>query len=250
MEIIIRKISNILSLILIYCIAGAFYFNYKGFEIVFPDRNSPKFEIIFHEQVAQANEHGPITLQENMAVNVSTKYALGSADAPLTLYEYSSLTCPHCADFHLEVMPQLVRDYVDTGLLRVVFVNFPLDRNAMKAAMLSECMTYENYFGFLNQLFDTQRSWWMDTDNDQLFRYAAEYGLGYGEAVSCIADEKMAHEIITNRQEAVTRLKMQGTPAFLFSGRDGNEIFYGMVKYQELKDYLDNRLAKLNTLVD
>lgn len=245
MEDIIRKISNILSLILIYCVAGAIYFNYKGFEIVFPDQNSQKFEIIFHEQVAEANEHGPVTLQENMAVNVSTKYALGSSEAPLTLYEYSSLTCPHCADFHLDVMPQLVRDYVDTGLLRVIFVNFPLDRNAMKAAMLSECMTYENYFGFLNRLFDTQRSWWMDNDNDQLFRFAAEYGLGYGEAVSCISNETMAHEIVANRQEAVTRLKMQGTPAFLFSGRDGNEIFYGMVKYQELKEYLDNRLAKL-----
>lgn len=240
MEVFIKKISNILSLIFIYCIAGIFYFNYKGFEFV-------DGQIVFHEQVAHANEHGPIKLQENMAVNVSTKYARGAEDAPLTLYEYSSLTCPHCADFHLDVMPKLIPEYVDTGLLRVVFVNFPLDRNAMKAAMLSECMSYGDYFDFLDQLFSTQRSWWMDSKNDQLFRFAAEHGIGYGEATACISDENVANEIISNRQEAVTRLKIQGTPAFLFSGSDGNEIFYGMVKYSELKEYLDNRLAGLRS---
>lgn len=238
MEILIKKISNALSLILIFCVSGIFYFNYKGFEYV-------DGQIVFHQQVAQAAEHGPVSLPENMAINVSEKFARGAAEAPITLYEYSSLDCPHCADFHLDVMPLLVQNYVEKGLLRIVFVNFPLHRNAMKAAMLSECMTYENYFGFINRLFSSQRSWWLDDDNDRLFKYAAEYGLSYDEATSCISDETVAHEIVANRQDAIMRLKMQGTPAFLFSGRDGNEIFYGMVKYNEIKEYLDNRLANL-----
>lgn len=238
MEIIIRKISNFLSFIVIFCVSALFYFNYKGFGYV-------DGQIVFYKQVAAAAEHGPVALPENMAINVSEKFALGSAEAPITLYEYSSLDCPHCADFHLDVMPRLVQDYVDKGLLRVVFVNFPLHRNAMKAAMLSVCMTYENYFGFLDRLFSAQRSWWMDNDNDKLFQYAAEYGVGYDEAMACIADENVAHEIVADRQNAIMHLKMQGTPAFLFSGRDGNEIFYGMLKYNELKEYLDNRLAKL-----
>lgn len=238
MEIWMKKISNLLSFMVIFCISGVFYFNYKGF--VYENG-----QIILQKQAAYATEIGPVVLPANLAVNVSTKYALGASNAPLTLYEYSSLSCPHCADFHLDIMPKLKEDYIDKGLLRVVFVNFPLDKNSMKAALLSECMTYENYFGFLDELFSSQRSWWMDNDNEQLFRYAAEYGVGYDEALACISNQTVAQEIITNRQDGIMRLKMQGTPAFLFSGADGNEIFYGVVKYVKLKEYLDNRLANL-----
>lgn len=240
MEDFIKKVSNALSIIVVFCISAVFYFNYKGF--VYENG-----KIYLQKQVATAAEMNGIAtvLPADMAINVSAKYALGSVSAPLTLYEYSSLSCPHCADFHLDIMPRLIEDYVDKGLLRVIFVNFPLDKNSMKAAMLSECMTYENYFGFLDKMFDTQRSWWMDEDNDQLFRTAAEYGVSYDEAMSCISNNTVAQEIITNRQDAIMRLKMQGTPAFLFSGADGNEIIYGVVKYGKLKEYLDNRLAGL-----
>lgn len=240
MEDFIKRISNGLSIIVVFCISAVFYFNYKGF--VYENG-----KIYLQKQIAAAAETNGIAtvLPADMAINVSAKYALGSATAPLTLYEYSSLSCPHCADFHLDIMPRLIEDYVNPGLLRVIFVHFPLDKNSMKAAMLSECMTYENYFGFLDKMFDTQRSWWMDQDNDRLFRTAAEYGVSYDEAMACISDNTVAQEIITNRQDAIMRLKMQGTPAFLFSGADGNEIIYGVVKYGNLKEYLNNRLAGL-----
>ena len=240
METVIKKISSILSFIVVFCVSAVFYFNYKGF--VYENGR-----IILQSQTAQAAEMNGIAtiLPKNMAINVSAKYARGAANAPLTLYEYSSLSCPHCADFHLDIEPKLVEEYVNNGLLRIIFVNFPLEENSMKAAMLSECMTYENYFGFIDTLFDTQRSWWMERDNDTLFRYAAEYGVSYDEALACIHNNTVAQEIITNRQEAIMRLKMQGTPAFLFSGADGNEIIYGVVKYGKLKEYLDARLAGL-----
>ncbi len=237
MEVFIKKISNFLSLAVVFCVSAVFYFNYKGFVY----QNG---QIILQRQIAEAGELA-IELPANMAINVSAKYALGSASAPLTLYEYSSLTCPHCADFHLDIMPRLKQDYIDNGLLRVIFVNFPLDKNAMKAAMLSECMTYENYFGFINTLFDSQRSWWMDITNEQLFKFAAEYGLSYDEAQACISNNSVAQEIITNREDALRNLKMQGTPAFLFHGADGNEIIYGVVGYDKLREYLDKRLINL-----
>ena len=93
-------------------------------------------------------------LPSNIVLGASQKYALGSASAPLTLYEYSSLGCPHCSDFHNDILPKLKEEYIDKGQLRVIFVNFPLDKKSMKAALLSNCLTYENYFGFLNRLFD------------------------------------------------------------------------------------------------
>ena len=241
MDRIIKKISNVLSLIVVFCFSAVIYFNYKGF--VYDNG-----KIYLQKQVANASNLSErmAVLPENMAVNVSQKYAVGKANAPLTMYEYSSLTCPHCADFHLDTMPLIEREYVDKGLLRVIFVNCPLDKNAMKAAMLSECMTYENYFGFINKLFYDQRSWWLDESNDRLFRYAAEYGIGYDEAMTCISDKNKAQDIIATRQEAMSRLKMTGTPAFLISGADGNEIIYGVVSFSTLKEYLDNRLAGLH----
>lgn len=240
MEKIIRIISHALSLIVVFFVTGYLYFTYKGFTYV-------DGQIVLIKQDAQAAEQNGIAtvLSHNMAINISQKYALGSASAPLTLYEYSSLGCPHCADFHLDVLPKLKQDYVDSGLLRIIFVNYPLDKKSMKAAMLSECMTYENYFGFLNQLFDRQRFWWLDNDDEQLLRYAAEYGLSYDEAQACMNDDTVARDIVSNRQDALRRLGIKGTPAFLFQGRDGNEIIYGAPNYDELKEYLDHRITSM-----
>lgn len=240
MEDTVKKISHFLSFAVVFVCSAYLYFGFKGF--VFENGT-----LVLQKQEAMAEEHNGIAtiLPDDLTINASEKYAIGDIDAPLTLFEYSSLTCPHCADFHLGIEPKLMTDYVDKGLLRIVFVNFPLDKNSMSAAMLAECMSYENYFGFLDKLFDTQRSWWLDRKPDTLFKYAAEYGISYDEAVACTKNNAVASDIVANRQEAISKLHMQGTPAFLFVGEDGNEIIYGVPGYSELKQYLDNRLQNL-----
>ena len=239
MENLIKKISSTLSLIIVFFISAFFYFNFKGFAYI-----DGRIVLIRPEASAATKNGIAHVLPSNLAINVSQKFALGSTDAPLTLYEYSSLGCPHCSDFHLDILPKLKTEYIDSGLLRVIFVNFPLDKKSMKAAMVSNCMTYENYFGFLNRLFERQRFWWLDSDDEQLTRYAAEYGLTYDEVQSCMHNDKVAEEIVSNRQEAITRLGIKGTPAFFFHGKDGNEIIYGTPNYDDLKLYLDNRLSR------
>ena len=240
MDVIIKRISNTISLVIMFFVAAMFYFEYKGFALV-------DGKIVLQRQEALAAEINGIAdvLPSDIRVNVSSKYALGSANAPLTLYEYSSLGCPHCANFHLDVMPKLIEEYVKNGLMRIIFVHFPLDKKSMKAAMISHCMSYENYFGYLDEMFDNQRSWWLDSDDERLFQYAAEFGLSYDETLSCMNNDAIAHEIVTNRQEAISRLGVQGTPSFLLSGPDGNEIIYGEPSYSSLKDYIDSRLQRL-----
>lgn len=240
MEKIISQISSALSFIVVFFVAAFLYFNYKGF--TYADG-----KIVLMEQKASAAEMNGIAtvLPRNIVINASQRYSLGSITAPLTMYEYSSLGCPHCSDFHLETVPVLIREYVEKGLLRIIFVNFPLDKKSMKAAMLSECMTYENYFGFLNELFSRQRFWWMDNDDEALLQHAANFGLSYNEAQSCMNNDAIAQEIIANRQEALRQLHMQGTPAFYVTGKDGNEIIYGMHNYNTLKQYLDSRLQRM-----
>lgn len=242
MDNFIKKISNILSLAVIFCFTAMFYFNYKGFVY-----ENGKIEL--RKQTANAADveyNGiAVVLPSNIVINASQKYAIGTANAPLTMYEYSSLGCPHCADFHLDVVPDLIKEYVNTGLLRIIFVNFPLDKTSMKAAMLSRCMVYENYLPYIDAMFAAQRSWWSDTNEEQLFRHAAEHGLSYDEAQSCVNNDKLAQEIIADRLEAIKRLNVKGTPAFYITGADGNEIIYGAVTYRQMAGYLNSRLQRL-----
>ena len=238
MENIIKRISNIISFVVVFFVSALFYFNFKGFAYV-------DGQLVLNQQIAEAaSQNGIATIgPADIRITASDKYAVGSSKAPWTLYEYSSLGCPHCADFHLDTLPKLVKDYVDSGYMRIVFVHFPLDKKSMKAALLAQCMSYDDYHDFLHQLFDYQRSWWLDEDDDRLLQYAAEHGLGYDEAQMCMHNDVAAQEIVTDRQQALTKLHINSTPALVLSGPDGNEIIHGIPAYSKLKQYLDTRFG-------
>lgn len=242
---IIRSISKVLTFIVAFFAAAYFYFTYKGFII---DETG---HLVLKPQTALAAEkHGIVTkLPNDVHLNVSEKFAEGPQDAPLTLYEFSSLGCPHCAVFHLNVVPELKKEYIDKGLLRVVFVNFPLEKRSMEAAMLLQCASVDNYHSFLSRLFDKQRFWGLANDTTPLHSYAAEFGISYNEAEACLHDDAMAQSIISDRQQGLKQLGMTGTPALLFSGRDGNEIIYSAASFKTLKKYLDERLMRLGVKV-
>ena len=238
MEKIIKKISNIISFVVVFFLSAVFYFNFKGFSYV-------DGQLVLTKQIAQAAPQNGIAAigPSNIRITASDRYAIGSSTAPWTLYEYSSMGCPHCADFHLEVLPKLIQDYVDSGYMRVIFVHFPLDKKSMKAALLAHCMGYEDYHAFVAKLFDYQRSWWLDEDDDRLLQYAAEFGLGYDEAQMCLHNDNTAQDIVTNRQQALTQFHVNGTPALVLSGPDGNEVIQGVIGYGKLKQYFDRRLG-------
>jgi len=84
---------------------------------------------------------------------------LGKADAPVTMIEYSSLGCPHCAAFHLETLPQIKKDYIDTGKVRLVFRDFPLGTPALAASMIARCAGPKKFFGFIEIMFRSQPQW-------------------------------------------------------------------------------------------
>lgn len=241
MDNIIKNLSKLTTFVVAFFVAAYFYFTYKGFMI---DETG---QIVLRPQTASAAEKRGIAtvLPDNLNINASEKYAEGSLGAPLTLYEFSSLGCPHCADFHLDVVPELEKEYVEKGLLRIVFVNFPLDKKSMEAAMILQCASVDNYHGLLSRLFDKQRFWYLSSNTDQLHSYAAEFGISYSEAETCLHNDATAQMIISDRQQGLKQLGMTGTPALLFSGRDGNEIIYSAASFNSLKKYLDERLWRL-----
>ena len=245
MDNFIKALSKTATFILAFFAAAYFYFSYKGFVI------EPNGNIVLKTQTAVAAEkNGMATvLSQNIHLNASEKFAIGSINAPLTLYEFSSLGCPHCADFHLQVIPKLEETYVKQGLLRIVFVNFPLDKKSMQAALLLQCSSPDNYHAFLSRLFDKQRFWYLASDVTPLRTYAAEFGISYDEAEACLHDDEMAQSIVSDRQQGLKQLNMQGTPALLFSGKDGNEIIYSAASFSALKQYLNTRYSQMGVSV-
>jgi protein-disulfide isomerase len=145
---------------------------------------------------------------------------LGDADAPVTLIDYSSLTCPHCARFHTEVLPRIKSDWVDSGRARVVYRHFPLDRLALAAALSAECIEQDKaYFAYLDVLFEDQQAWSRAEDPlAELQKRARLAGLSPERFDACVRDQAMADRILERVAAARDTLEVSSTPTFFVDG--------------------------------
>jgi protein-disulfide isomerase len=149
---------------------------------------------------------------------------LGKPDAPVTVVEYASMTCPHCAHFHATELPQLKQDYIDTGKVRLVFREFPLDQLALIGAMLARCAGPEQYFAVVDDMFRAQEQWARASDPvSELARLAKGHGLDQGGIARCIADQGLADSIIQSRLDGEQKHGIDGTPGFVVDGQKLDE---------------------------
>lgn len=166
---------------------------------------------------------------------------LGKADAPVTMIEYASLTCPHCAHFETVTLPRLQEQYIDKGKLRLVFRDFPLDPVALRAAMLAHCAGKERFFGFLQVLFQNQDDWRNAKDPEAALAGIAKIGgIGKEEFDRCMADSALSDKITKTRFDAEKALEIQSTPTFFVNG----EKLVGAQPYEAFKDAIEKALAK------
>ena len=160
---------------------------------------------------------------------------LGDDGARVTILEYSSLTCPHCAQFHSEGYRHLKSAYIDTGKVRLVFRDFPLDGLALRAAALAECVPAERYFPFLQLLFEGQASWARSGNPlAELVRLGQLAGLGQERASQCLQDEASFEKIIQERLVGQEQYKIESTPSFIIDGRR----YPGALTAEELDEIL------------
>ncbi len=146
--------------------------------------------------------------------------ALGEESARVTILEYSSLTCPRCAQFHSEGYRHLKSAYIDTGKVRLVFRDFPLDELALRAATLAECVPTERYFPFLQLLFEGQSGWARSGDPAaELVRLGQLAGLSQERATGCLHDEAGLKKIIQERLTGEKDYQVDSTPSFIIDGR-------------------------------
>jgi protein-disulfide isomerase len=146
-------------------------------------------------------------------------HVLGKADAPITIIEYASLTCPHCAEFDAETLPKIKEKWIDTGKAKLVFRDFPLDGLALRAAMLARCAPPDRYFGYIDVLFHSQKSW-MKADDPvlALSRIARLGGMSDQQFQACLSNEALQKAVAASRQTAEKDYGVESTPTFFVNG--------------------------------
>ncbi len=145
---------------------------------------------------------------------------LGKADAPITIFEFFSLTCPHCAEFSEQTFPKLKAEWIDTGRAKLVFRDFPLDRNALKAALVARCGPPERYPAFVETLFQQQSVWGSLSDPAPALRRIARLGgIGDDQFDKCLSDDAMSQSIVAGEYEAQKSYGVDSTPTFFINGK-------------------------------
>ncbi|WP_159711272.1 DsbA family protein [Geminicoccus flavidas] len=168
------------------------------------------------------------------------EFVIGSPDAPVTMVEYASLTCPHCASFHNETLPELKKKYIDTGKVRLVFRDFPLDQTALEASILAHCAGQERGPLFLSAFFQNQDRWAVADDPSAALRQLAKLGgLSDQRIDACLADKELGDSILQMRLEGEQQHSIQSTPSFLINDQlhAGN---LGVDGFSEILDPLVN----------
>ena len=168
-----------------------------------------------------------------------TDHVLGDAKAPVTMIEYASFTCPHCAHFAVAVLPEVKKKWIDSGKVKLIYRDFPLDQTALKAAQLAECAGKDKYFGVIDMIFATQQKW--ATASDPIADLAKSLriaGMGDAEVKACLANDAVANGVIADYRGGET-LGVNSTPTLFING----EQFKGARSVEEL-DAAFGKLAK------
>ena len=166
---------------------------------------------------------------------------LGDPHAPIEIIEYSSLTCPHCAKFHNETLPRLKAAYIDTGKARLVYRDFPFDRDALYAAAVARCAGRDKYFGFLEVLFRTQTSWARAGDVVAALARIGRLGGLKRQAIDiCLDDQALLNGIMASRINGAKEFDISSTPTFIING----EKFEGAQPYERFAEIIERMLAK------
>ncbi len=169
----------------------------------------------------QALAQAKVSEVELMAPGALPDMVMGDANAKVTVIEYASMTCPHCAHFSETTFPEFKKRYVDTGKVRFIFREFPLDQLAAAAFMLARCASETDsskYFTMIDTLFRQQRVWAIEKPLPPLMTLAKQAGFTEATFNACLQNQKLLDGIEAVRTRAVDKFKVQSTPSFFING--------------------------------
>ena len=157
---------------------------------------------------------------ENITSN-NTLVMLGEDNAPVKIKIFSSLTCPHCASFHMEVVPKIKKKYIDSGKVQLIFIDFPLDQAAFNASKLLHCLDNKKKIAYLNIIYGNQKKWASGSDleeiNKKLKKIVKSLGISSDKFNKCLNDEVIGNKILTNRIDGQRKYSINSTPTIIIN---------------------------------
>ena len=166
---------------------------------------------------------------------------LGNPNSPVTLIEYASMSCGHCAEFHRTIYPKLKADYIDTDKIRFIFREFPLDIKAAAGAMLARCVGKDDpkkYHAVVDLLFATQNDWVLKDTSEQLRKLSKQTGMSDEAFTACLSNQSMLDAIKQGQDQAYEKFKVDSTPTFFINGTR----LKGGASYDDFKKLIDPNL--------
>lgn len=152
---------------------------------------------------------------------MASDIVIGNDKATVTMIEYSSLTCPHCAHFAKDVFPGIKENYIDTGKIVFIHRDFPFDEPSLRAAMLARCAGKDRYYTFLKVLFDKQESWAYQKNYLEVLGNIGKLGgISSEKFDSCMKDKKLEDAIVEGKLTAANMLGVISTPTFFINGKE------------------------------
>ena len=161
---------------------------------------------------------------------VLEEMSIGADDAPITMVEYASFTCPHCANFHSDVLPLIKENYIDTGKVRMIYRGIYFDRLGLWADMLARCGGPDRYFGITGMIYEKQ-SEWTSADSavgvvDNLYAIGRLAGMKQADMEACMQDNETAQAMVKSSTENADADEVNATPTFVINGQTVSNMAY------------------------
>ena len=162
-----------------------------------------------------------VPVEDLMKAGDLADVAIGAADAKITVVEYGSMTCGHCANFATKVFPEFKTKYIDSNKVRFVFREFPLDNLAAAASMLARCAGGDKTLPMVETLYEKQADWAFTNGNPvpKLFDIAKQAGFTQESFDKCLTDQKLLEQITAQRTSASDKFGVSSTPTFFVNGK-------------------------------
>ncbi len=229
------KNKILISSVAIVCLLAVVYFTFNE-----PTEN--KEELISYTMNDVNDSRSQVIQQmDSNIIDVSLEeLTLGDPNAPITIIEYASMTCSHCAEFHNKTYPDLKKNHIDTGEVKFIFREFPLDKLAMATSMLARCVDSEISMAFIEILFKNRDRWISENALNELKNFSKQAGLDSNEFDACLNNQQLLDDLIAGKEKAIEDYKINSTPSFIING----EVVSGNKPYSFFKSKIEEILAK------
>jgi len=180
---------------------------------------------------------------DSIVLNISKDdFVIGDPEAPITIIEYASMSCSHCASFHLETLPDLKKEFIDTGKVRFVFRDFPYNYPALLGSMVMRCIPQEVRYDYMNALYTLQKQWVLSENaktTEELYKIMQSGGMTKEDFDICLNDSAMENNIIQGIINAQKEFDVKSTPSFLVNGN----LVSGNKSIKEFRQIIDKILS-------